>query len=259
MSGVAICPRQVAIGAQAMDVCVVSGAATTPEERGRGHYSSLLQTALEQSRRRGLVAMMAFVTRENTSARGLMRLGAHAIPSFYIASNGSERPRRRRRISDTSKTGTVPMTPASWMRRLHAEVRLPDTPAAKGSPAHFHYDRFDDWRGQFVTRPYPVHQIALSEDSVALVERVGSNDRLQLLQCPDRAVPGNIDAISGASGAAGQSFFMYTLDPRESRAAERLRLKIVQGHLLLQPTARATDSWDLLKGASWRIQSGDRM
>jgi ribosomal protein S18 acetylase RimI-like enzyme len=260
VSGLAICPRQVAIGTKIVDACVISAAATIPEERGRGHYTSLLQLALEQSRRRGSAAMIAFVTRENVSAGGFVRLGARAIPSFYIVSSGSDRARRRQRVgSDTGKSRTMTMTATAWMRQVHAGVNSPDAQPTTGYAAHFHYARFDDWKRQFIERPHPVHQIALNDDAVALVERVGSDDRLQLLHCPDRAVPGNIDAISEASGAAGQNFFMYTLDPGECRAAERLRFKIIHGYLLLQPTVRASESWDLLKGASWRVQSGDRM
>jgi hypothetical protein len=125
--------------------------------------------------------------------------------------------------------------------------------------AHFHYERAEDWRQQFLQRPHTVHIVRLAHDSYAAIEAVHGTDRLQLLVCPDRKRTRYIAALAAASAIAGRSFFMYTLDPTEAAAARRAHLRMRAGYLMLQPTGVLDDGWNRLAEAVWRVQSGDRM
>ncbi len=92
-----------------IDVAVMLAAATLPEARGAGHYSSLLQLAREQARLRGCAAMVAFATRDNVSGAKLRRLGWLAIPSFYLSTAPARGARRH---------GSVDAPPPSPMRMI---------------------------------------------------------------------------------------------------------------------------------------------
>jgi GNAT superfamily N-acetyltransferase len=86
IAGLGLVHRQVRVGCDPpVNVGVISAAGTLPSARGQGHYAELLHSALERARQRAWVALLAFVTEENGSGRGLRRLGARVIPSFYLS------------------------------------------------------------------------------------------------------------------------------------------------------------------------------
>jgi len=72
-------------------VSVLVAGATLPGERGRGCYARILQAALARSALRGCTAALGFVTADNATGRGLLRLGAVGVASAYIASPGVAR------------------------------------------------------------------------------------------------------------------------------------------------------------------------
>ncbi|HTC52651.1 MAG TPA: GNAT family N-acetyltransferase [Steroidobacteraceae bacterium] len=263
LSGMTVCYRQIGVGSgPPVEVAVLSAGATLATERGRGHYPALLQTALERCREKSCVAALGFVRRDNASGRGLIRLGARAIPSYYLVSPDGPRvthgsvatpagrgcpglPQRREDLMSAFE---------SLARRTPAELDACQTPRA-----HFHYEHAADWRQQFLQRPHKVRIVRLAHDSYAAIEPVNGTDRLQLLVCPGAKRARNIARLAAASAAAGRKFFMYTLDPTEVAAARRAKLRIRAGLLMLQPTGVAGDGWERLAGAVWRVQSGDRM
>jgi hypothetical protein len=229
-----------------INVCVMAAGATLPAERRRGHYSALLQTGLELCRERSCAALLGFTTRANASARGLMRLGAHSIPSFYIVSGTR---RLESRILRSPMPRLARLTDAAWKQRdreLRGHVR-------------FHYVDQRDWLSQFIHRPNPVSAWRVSHDAIALVEAVGATDRLQWLGCPDRKAVASIAALASASASARRNFFMYTLDPALAASAKRLGLAVRHGFLMMLPADLGSGSLDELATASWRLQSGDRM
>jgi hypothetical protein len=263
LSGMTLCYRQIHVGSEApIEIAVLSAGATLATERGRGHYPALLQSALERLRQNSCVAAVGFVTRDNVSGRGLMRIGARAIPSYYVVSPanpratfGSKARRPGPACSGPPQRREDLVTAIESLARLQAPIS-----DASGAPrAHFHYERPEDWRQQFLQRPNTVRIVRLAHDSYAAIEAVNGTDRLQLLLCPNRKRARNIAALAAASTAAGRYFFMYTLDPAEAAAARRAQLRMRAGYLMLQPTGLPGDGWERLAGAVWRVQSGDRM
>ena len=253
-AALAMIPRQVMVGDwPAIDVAILAAGGTLPEERGRGRYAQLLQTALERARLLGYVALLGFVTAANASGRGLLRMGAHAIRSFYIASAEraalSTSPRARHRTLLTLDSAARALAPP----RAHRPV------GASTPEARFHYEHETDWRRQFIDRPDTVRARRLCHDSVALIESVRGTDRLQYLACPDGKRTASVAALAAASAAARQRFFMYTLDPCAAAAARRIGLRVRDGYLLLQPTGYGGQHWEALAGARWQVQSGDRL
>lgn len=265
IAGITLCYRQVSIDASMpIDICILSAAATLPAARGRGHYDSLLQAAHEHARSKtGVVALMAFVTRDNASGRGLIRLGAHAIPSFYIVSPGRVRPitgtfrRSARAIVRRARQGSRRLL-SSMFATLGREAVSTRT-SSQTPTVRFHYERAEDWMQQFVGRPQPVRAVRLSHDSHALIESVGDTDRLQWLAGPHHSFASNITSLAAASLSLARKFFMYTLDPRQAAAARRIGLRVRDGYLLLLPTDRSHSDWRTLTSSAWSVQSGDRL
>jgi hypothetical protein len=263
LSGMTLCYRQINVGSGApIEIAVLSAGATLATERGKGHYPALLQTALARLREKSCVAAVGFVTRDNVSGRGLMRMGARAIPSYYVVSPANPHVTPRTKPLRPGPACSAPPRRheelASGMEslaRLRAQTQVSDSVPR----AHFHYERAEDWRLQFLQRPHTVHIVRLAHDSYAAMEAVHGTDRLQLLVCPDRKRTRNIAALAAASATAGRNFFMYTLDPTEAAAARRAHLRMRAGYLMLQPTGMQGEGWDRLAGAVWRVQSGDRM
>jgi hypothetical protein len=246
LAGVSYCYRQIRWGAgEPLDVCVMSAGTTLPSERCRGHYRELLQTGVELCRAKAYSAILGFVTRENGSGRGLTRIGAYSIPSFYIVSR--DRPAGRRRLQ-------VPLPVAGVPDLLQArQLTHPST------QVHFHYSSPRDWLQQFIQRPNLVRALRLSHDAAAILESVGGTDRLQWLGSPRDKTIASLSRLAAASTAARRKFFMYTLDPLIAKAAVRLGLSIRSGLLMLLPIdARKTD-WQSLAYAEWCLHSGDRL
>jgi len=245
LAGVSYCYRQIRWGAgEPLDVCVMSAGTTLPSERGRGHYRELLHTGVELCRAKSYSAILGFVTRENGSGRGLTRLGAYSIPSFYIVS--SDRPAGRR-----------PQSPLS-------AARVPDLLKSRklnypATQVHFHYPNAREWLTQFIQRPNLVRAVRVSHEASAILESVGATDRVQWLGAPRDKAIASLSRLAAASTAARRKFFMYTLDPLLAAAAVRLGLSIRAGLLMLLPIDAHRTDWQKLAGAEWCLHSGDRL
>jgi len=247
LAGVSYCYRQIRHGKNdPIDVCVMSAGTTLRSERGRGHYRQLLETGVELSRAKSYSAILGFVTRENGSARGLQRLGAYSIPSFYIVS-GVRRPARRRRLPEASPVIRAAKEVRNRPQALHADE------------VHFHYPSEHDWLQQFMVRPHPIRALRVAHDATAIVETVGSTDRLQWLGCPREKAIASLAMLAAASTVAQRRFFMYTLDPLLAGAAARLGLCIRAGLLMMLPIDRERADWHALAAADWCVHSGDRL
>lgn len=249
VAGMAMGHRQIRIGGgKIVDVHVISAGVTLRAEQGRGHYAALLQMAVERAREQRSAALVGFVTSDNGSGRGLQRLGARAIPSFYVFSGDPPRLRSAVRTLHTRRIGPD-----------EERVAREQAPASHSCAAHFHYAREQDWRDQFVRRPNAVSAVRTGHDSLALVESVGSTDRLQWLACPDGKSARAIAALAAHSAALQRRFFFYTLDPLQAAAAQRAGLRVRKGYLMVQPTGGSPEGWEALAHARWSVQSGDRL
>jgi len=245
LAGVSYVYRQIRWGAgEPLDVCVMSAGTTLPSERGRGHYRELLHTGVELCRAKSYSAILGFVTRENGSGRGLSRLGAYSIPSFYIVSGN--RPAGRRRQLPLPAARVADLLRSRKLMHPRTEV-------------HFHYSNSREWLAQFIQRPHLVRAVRLAHDTTAILESVGGTDRLQWLGAPRDKAIASLSLLAAASTAARRKFFMYTLDPLLAAAAVRLGLSIRAGLLMLLPIDAHRTDWRRLAAADWCLHSGDRL
>jgi hypothetical protein len=249
VSGLALIPRQVRVGCDApVDIAVLSAGGTLPAQRRCGHYAALLRAALERARERAWTALLGFVTEGNSSGRGVRRLGARAVPSFYMTTRTpvwrAAGLRGKRPVSRGADTSPIP----AGMRHMRSGMR-----------ASFHYEDAADWRAQFVERPGGVHRIRLADDAWAWIETVGATDRLQRLDCPAFKTREHVTALARASESAGRRFFLYSLDAQFAAAMQRRGFAVHRGYFLLLPVDSASADWRRLSEASWCVQSGDRL
>ena len=262
LAGMALLPRQILVGNRPIDVCVISAAATLPSERGCGHYVALLRAATECARERQYTALLGFVTRNRSSGRPLLKMGALGIPSFYIRSVPGPQIRhpsratglRLRLISSDHRQSGLDCAGV-----LAAQRGIPTARAALTSSARFHYANEEDWRSQFTRRPHPVRLVKFAQNSIALIETLHGTDRLQWSSCPEGAMLRSIARLAALSTASRRAFFMYTLDRDQADGARRLGLKVQDGYLLVLPSGYCSERWRALASASWCVQSGDRL
>jgi hypothetical protein len=230
-------------------VSVVVAACTAPGERGRGCYARVLQGAIERSAARGCTALLGFVTADNATGRGLLRLGATAVPSAYITSAGS---------LSVSRNGALRVCAApvsdSWPARAGARLRhLP-------GEAGFHYPDERSWRSQMLERPHSVQSLYVGGSCRALVERVGDTDRLQWLDATPRERSAAIRTLATHARRRQQKFFMYSTRPDDAAAASRLGLSVRPGFMMaLAPATRHESTVRGWATMPWHVQSGDRL
>jgi Acetyltransferase (GNAT) domain len=248
LAAVTLVPRAIAVGGSApVRVAIMSAGGTLVSERRRGHYAALLDATHKRARERGWLACLGFVTENNSSGKGLIRLGARAIPSFYITTpNPQKAPEHC--TSERPQSGAPPLIPKPHVNHT-----------AKPLVARFHYANSSDWQAQFIHRPNRMRVIRLASDSVAYIESVAGTDRLQRLDCPDWKAYGYILGLSAQSKAAGRNFFMYSLDPRLAKLLGNHHLSVSRGHFTLWPTDPSRPEWHALSEARWSVHSGDRL
>lgn len=252
LAGAAFCYRQVAGSDGApLDVCIMSAGTTKGGERRRGHYAALLEAGIELCRKRACAALLGFVTRDNGSARGLLQIGAYAVPTHYLAfdpsicRNRGKQSKAPRRVSPDELT--VLLSNAGGLPPTHDNQHL-----------RFHYPSFLDWLQQFVFRTHHVSGYRLAHDALALVETVGDTDRLQWLSCPLERKISHIATLAAASRRLGRRFFMYSTDALLADAAARTGARERGGYLMVLPI-EMTPQAHALGSHRWALQSGDRM
>lgn len=230
-------------------VGIVVAACTLPSARGRGCYARVLQAAVERSAERGCEALLGFVTADNATGRGLVRLGATAIASAYLVS-------RDRAPFPAAATLQLRDAKAAADWPVRAEARL----GAPAAPAGFYYPDAVAWRSQIVARPHHVESVRIGATCRAVIETVGDTDRLQWLDGDARERVAAVRAIATRAQCRGRRFFMYSTCPHEAAAARRLGLAMHRGYMLaLALRSRHASTVRDWGGMSWRVQSGDRM
>ncbi|TLY82411.1 MAG: GNAT family N-acetyltransferase [Gammaproteobacteria bacterium] len=230
-------------------VSVLVAGATLPGERGRGCYARILQAALARSALRGCTAALGFVTADNATGRGLLRLGAVGVASAYIASPG---------VARTHAGATLrlwgAMTTDRWPAR--ASARLASPPLQAG----FHYPDFSAWASQMLDRPHHVQPLRVGTTCRALVESVEETDRLQWLDGDPRERAAAIRALAAHAHHRRRQFFMYSTRCEDLATAHRLGLLARPGCMMMvAPEARHEATVRNWAALSWDVQSGDRM
>jgi len=218
-------------------VGVLTGAWTLPEHRGRWHLWRLIEQIKPLSAERGCAALLSFVTLDNASARVLQRTRAVPIPTFYLY--GTTRPS----VTD----GELPEPCA-------ATPHVADVDADGGHAIRFAYD-WEDWRQQHLERPHATIALAVGAN-LAVLEDVGSTDRLQWLGGPPDGAPHALAALLARARARGRELFHFTTSGALAQAARDLGLDVRDGAMMVLDVGAHGDEW---WRAPWHVQAGDRM
>jgi hypothetical protein len=210
------------------DVGILTAAWTLPTYRRRGCYSRMLDGAIEIATHDGCEALVAFVAATSSSGAALRRLGARAIPTWYLF-----------------------LAPEDTVRPARCET--PEPPSAAPGVV-FHYDDPEEWQGQFVRRPEPTTMREV-DGGIAVVEHAGTTDRLQFLSRRSDSDAAALVALATQTRHAGRHLFFFTTDARLAERAAAHGLRQTSGALLILELETSGS----LSSSSWHVQPGDRM
>lgn len=202
-------------------VSVLAGAWTLPAARGAGAFTRIIEFARGLASEGGSDAVVAFVHRDNPSARRLAAASAELIDSCYY------------RLDAPAALRAEP-----WRQTA------PFRPARHGT--HFDYDPAE-FEGQFLNRLKPVAALE-GEGWRALVE---DGDTILLVDAEDadcfrRALCG----IAARSAARGRPLAGYTTRSGRSEIVRELGFAVSPGAFTVLPSRPRTD---------WNLESGDRL
>ena len=225
---------------------IMTGSFTLPEERGRGHFTRLVQESRAAALERGAGLLLAFVTETNASCHVLAAARARMLRTHYVFSSAGWTGDARCRIE--------PAEEESAADGLAARGSL--APAPTGA-VRFLYSP-DEWKSQFVERSLPVERIRVDEEP-ALVERSEEFDHVLFLW--PRGPADEVRQLAGLAGRAarhGRRLRTFTASQPLADACAAAGFELHGGRLAILPTdARpGASAPDLLE---WSIHSGDRM
>jgi hypothetical protein len=219
-----------------VDVAILTAAWSLPRERGRWHLSRLVRAAVQCSELRGCRAVIAFVARSNPGAAILKYLGAATVPTFYLRAPAGAK------IDCAQPPAIEPCAP-------------PPHVASAADAVRFHYSTDDEWRAQFLKRPYPTRTLRIGA-ALAVIEEAENADRLQFLA--DGVNPlAAVAALAKSAHERQRDLFHFTTSKPLAAAAEKSGLGIVPGYVTIMRPARSTIGSAL--AAAWDVQPGDRM
>jgi len=267
VAGLGLNYRQVRLaGGALVEVGIVTAAWTLPAARGRGCLEALLRGSVRIAAQRGCVLLLAFVTRENGSSGVMRRCGSTMIPTAYLRSSPKDR-----RLRVDCKSLVLTAVDAT-------EVETSFACRKAESAARFDYSRSQDWRSQYLQRPYSVETLSAGESKV-IVEKVGDTDRLVLLIGPRAERRRVLAALAWRARQAGRNFFAFTMDPSDHELAGEEGWRSRPGYLAALGVARGRPApvatlpelreiaadrklkWPdpALALGPWQVHPGDRM
>jgi GNAT superfamily N-acetyltransferase len=245
----------------------VTGSWALPAARGQGVFQRLLAACVQQAAARGAPTALSWTTVDNTSTRGVQRLGAGQFASVYASSGpGTPVPAAALPVGPPADAdGALEAMLAELGRGQEGYARIGYTPA--------------EWRAQFLARPAEVELLAIGDAGWAAVERAGEWDRVQALvpAAPDALAPCLAALLRRAAGA-GRRLFVFSTLPTWMEQLAALGLEARPGYLSvmvgdpaglgrvladepLPPFAfpRLEDPADPWYMGPWNVQGGDRM
>ncbi len=127
---------------QVMRACLMIGAWTPPEARGRGAFTRLIGESIELAAARQVGLLLAYFACTSPSAGRMRAAGAALFPSWHIRS-----PAERRIAVDGRAVGSADATGGVIADRIEDHQDVADA-------VRLVYTA-DEWRDQFVLRPIP--------------------------------------------------------------------------------------------------------
>jgi hypothetical protein len=249
-----------------LEVGVLSGAWTLPSRRGRGLIQRLFLAASRRMARNGGTLAIGFVTAGSGSHRAMTRLGCESIPSAYLSA-----PPERRPAGDRG--------PRLPVRTINArEAHRWGVRGIPRSTVRFDYSCDEDWRSQFIDRPFPVQSLSV-EGCRVVVERARDTDRLLWISGPSARRARAVERLAARAARRRRGFFAFLFGDLERSIGDMPGFTRTSGALVilvasrarlatalsLPPSAAARGHESLASPGSpwflgpWEIQGGDRM
>jgi GNAT superfamily N-acetyltransferase len=226
------------------DVGVVCGAWTHPDARGKGHYTRVMNECAARVVARGGEVLLAFVTADNPSSKGLRTAGSQMVPSAYILS--ADEPAAMNEMEPIAASSCTP----AELHAIHHD---------NASAAAFFYPSVDDWELQILQRPYPTEVLRIGSDIHAVVERTPDTDRLQWLSAAADNRVRALSALAARAHATGRKFFAFGTGAWTDACAGAPGLKVLPGFVTFLVSGPAGKQTGQLLADPWDIHSGDRM
>ena len=223
-------------------VGIITGSWTLPQHRGKGLFSRIVESSVEQAERKGAKLLLAFVTADNVSCRKMRKFGALLFPSFYLVSTES--------TPHPKADSTFELIEPD--ENIVAEVFEKFSASGKGL-ARFAYPSAPDFRGQFFERPNQTQLLSSGNGDFAVVEKGDGTNLLQLF-LTQRENNYFADLLAAAL-RQNRKFFTFTMDEETAGLGKDLGLEIKEGFLTVLPTGTSPF---LPAGLGWKIQTGDR-
>lgn len=247
VAGIGINYRQLSVpGAPVADIAILTAAWTLPSYQGRWHLARLIDASMRIARDKRCVALLSFVTAENASATILRRKGAVALPARYLF---------------LSPNASLELPKALPPSRIIPTDQLAVRVQAN-SAVTFHYASEQEWRSQFLHRPSPTAAFDVPS-GVAVVEHVGTTDRLQFLSKPGQDGLTSLLAMANRAQQRKRHFFHFTMSERFAASAADHGFSVGKGYAMVIDLESASASGpqvvDSLHAAPWEVQAGDRM
>jgi GNAT superfamily N-acetyltransferase len=271
VAGSAVSYRRVALArGTTIEAGIMTGSWTLPEARGRGAFTRVIEESLRLASRRAAGLLLAFVTEENPSARRLAAAGSAGFPTFYLFST-----------ADTPvPSSSVDPRPVEDVDGILGRLVTARSQVQAGS-CHFVYPDAPVWGSQFLHRPGTIEVLSFDGTAWAVLERVASTDRIQLLVVDPRGDLSVSDCIAALLRRAldrDRQVFLFSTLPGVHDECRRLGLSLKPGLLtaLVADESRLHEALDhpgppASEGASdladrrgpwflgdWDLQSGDR-
>ena len=235
---------------QSARVGILGGCWTLPEARGQGCFTRIFEASRELCARRSCAYLMAFLLRDRTSFRQLVRAGALAIPSYYLFSTpATPEPDDAMPLAELE-------VDTSGAQELVERLRQEQQPFA-----HFAHTSADEFLTQFFYRPGPVHVSKAADGSIGFVEQIADTDRLQLLlpaPGPQKNWKRSISAYLGHAVAGSRKLFLFSMHEAVRKVCLELGMSVKDGYLTLLTIDETIVSKVQNAASVWDLQSGDR-
>ncbi len=240
---------------------IMTGSWTLPEARGRGCFSRMIRASEELVAGHGGTMLLAFVTAKNPSRFQLEKAGATLFPTTYFASDFS--------LDQDAAEGSSRET-GLFQVDEDLDSLLGNLWACSGSEqCGFQYARLEDWKVQFIRRPWATVVFGNLAGATAIVEQHAATDRLLLY----RTEPGDevsfLKSLKTHSHEKGKKLFGFASSAMECGHFRNAGLNGQPGFLTAIGVKESGD-WNapqsgfpspeiLAYPCEWRLLAGDRM
>lgn len=244
LAGSAVSYRRIRLADERSAVAgIMTGSWTLPAARGRGCFTRIIQESLRLAGNHGAELLLAFVTEENASARQLLRAGASTVSTRYLIL--------------PVEAGQVLKDKLNGKTAVPSEAHFLAWAHAREGSIHFSYD-FKTWREQFLERPFPTRLVATPEGTFAVLEEHEEVWRIQALHAPGTEAE-MMCSLGAQAALEGKRLFAFTMDLGFAASLEEFGFIAKPGLLTIHRVQGDRNESDPLSGATWTLESGDRM